>query len=55
MTSPSERIDIPEQVHRSDFAISLATAVHKPDRTISDHVVTPQLPQRLGPDAGLTT
>ena len=43
MTLLSELIDIPEQVHKSDFVISLATAIHEPERTVGDYVVTPQL------------
>ncbi len=43
MTLLSDLIDIPEQVHKSDFVISLATAVGDPSRTVADYVVTPQL------------
>ena len=43
MTLPSELIDIPEQVHKWDFVISLFTAVNEPVRTVGDHFVTPQL------------
>lgn len=43
MTLLSELIEIPEQVHQSDFVISLATAVHDPEATLRDYVVTPQL------------
>lgn len=43
MTKLSELIDIPEQVHKSDFVISLTTAVEEPERTVADYVVTPQL------------
>jgi len=43
MTKLSDLIDIPEQVHKSDFVISLATAIEEPERTVADYVVTPQL------------
>jgi hypothetical protein len=43
MTLLSELIEIPEQVHKSDFVISLATAIDEPERTVADYVVTPQL------------
>lgn len=43
MTHLSELIEIPEQVHKSDFVVSLATAIGDPARTLADYVVTPQL------------
>ncbi len=43
MTLLSDLIEIPEQVHKSDFVISLATAIGDPARTLADYVVTPQL------------
>src|SRR6266545_700625 len=43
MTLISELIDIPERVHKSDFVISLATAIEEPENTLRDYVVTPQL------------
>jgi hypothetical protein len=43
MTLLSDLIEIPEQVHKSDFVISLATAIGDPERTLADYVVTPQL------------
>jgi hypothetical protein len=43
MTLLSELIDIPEQVHKSDFVISLATAIGDPGGTVRDYVVTEQL------------
>ena len=43
MTLISELIDIPEQVHKSDFVISLKSAIQDPARTIADYVVTEQL------------
>lgn len=38
-----ELIEIPEHVHKSDFVISLKTAIEEPARTLGDYVVTPQL------------
>ncbi len=43
MTLLSELIDIPERVHKSDFVISLATAIGEPEKTLRDYVVTDQL------------
>jgi hypothetical protein len=43
MTLLSELIDIPEQVHKSDFVISLTTAIGDPKGTVKDYVVTEQL------------
>jgi hypothetical protein len=43
MTLLSELIDIPKQVHKSDFVIGLATAVEEPEKTVRDYVVTEQL------------
>jgi hypothetical protein len=43
MTLLRELIEIPEQVHKSDFVISLKTAIEEPDLTMRDYVVTPQL------------
>lgn len=43
MTLLSELIEIPTEVHRSDFVISLASAVHDPEGTLRDYVITPQL------------
>jgi hypothetical protein len=43
MTLLSELIGIPEQVHKSDFVISLASAIEEPERTVRDYVVTDQL------------
>lgn len=43
MTLLSELIDIPHEVHKSDFVISLKSAIEQPERTIADYVVTPQL------------
>ena len=43
MTRLAELIDIPTHVHKSDFVISLETAIEEPERTLSEYVVTPQL------------
>ncbi len=43
MTLLSELIEIPHEVHKSDFVISLKSAIEQPERTIADYVVTPQL------------
>lgn len=43
MTLLSELIEIPTEVHKSDFVISLKSAIEDPTRTIADYVVTPQL------------
>lgn len=43
MTLLAELIDIPEQVHKSDFVISLASAINDPEGTLKDYVVTEQL------------
>ncbi len=45
MTLLSDLIEIPEQVHKSDFVISLATAIGDPAETVRDYVVTNQLVQ----------
>src|SRR6266540_4302403 len=43
MTLLADLIEIPEQVHKSDFVISLATAIGDPADTVRDYVVTDQL------------
>jgi len=43
VTLLSELIDLPREVHKSDFVISLADAVHDPAGTVRDYVVTDQL------------
>jgi hypothetical protein len=43
MTLLADLIEIPEQVHKSDFVISLATAIGDPTHTVRDYVVTDQL------------
>jgi hypothetical protein len=45
MTLLADLIEIPEQVHKSDFVISLATAIGDPADTVRDYVVTDQLVQ----------
>lgn len=55
MTLISELIDIPEQVHKSDFVISLKTAIEEPERTIADYVVTPQLAESFDRALSLIT
>jgi hypothetical protein len=45
MTLLADLIEIPEQVHKSDFVISLATAISDPANTVRDYVVTGQLVQ----------
>jgi hypothetical protein len=43
VTLLSDLIDIPERVHKSDFVISLASAIADPDRTVGEYKVTDQL------------
>ena len=43
MTLIRELIEIPDQVHKSAFVISLKTAIEEPELTMRDYVVTPQL------------
>src|SRR6266540_4270507 len=43
MTLLADLIEIPEQVHKSDFVISLATAIGEPADTVRDYVATDQL------------
>ena len=50
-----ELIEIPEQVHKSDFVISLETAVREPERTLADYVVTPQLEECFDKALSLVT
>lgn len=45
MTLLRDLIDIPEQVHKSAFVISLESAIDEPEATMRDYVVTPQLAQ----------
>ncbi|MFV0309062.1 MAG: phage resistance protein [Desertimonas sp.] len=55
MTLIRELIEIPEQVHKSDFVISLKTAIEEPDATMRDYVVTPQLAQSFDRALSLIT
>ncbi|MGE3841404.1 MAG: phage resistance protein [Vicinamibacterales bacterium] len=36
-------IDLPEQVHRGDFVLRLTEGIQRPEETLRDYVVTPQL------------
>jgi hypothetical protein len=36
-------LDLPEQVNRGDFVLRLAEGVSRPDETVANYVVTPQL------------
>src|SRR6266571_972025 len=38
-----ELIDIPEQVQRGDFVLRLSEGVNRPEETLRDYVVTPEL------------
>ncbi|WP_116997338.1 phage resistance protein [Desertimonas flava] len=55
MTLIRELIDIPERVHKSDFVISLRSAIEDPDRTIADYVVTDQLVESFDKALSLVT
>ncbi|MGA2528896.1 MAG: phage resistance protein [Acidimicrobiales bacterium] len=55
MTLLRELIDIPEQVYKSDFVISLKTAIEEPDKTIAEYVVTDQLTACFRHALGLIT
>ena len=48
MTLISELIDIPEQVHKSDFVISLKTAIEEPELTMNARVTSWPPPPRPG-------
>ncbi len=43
MTYIKELIDLPERVHRGDFVLRLTEGVARPEETLRDYVVTPQL------------
>ena len=43
MTLIKELIDIPEQVQRGDFVLRLSEGVNRPEETLRDYVVTPEL------------
>ena len=55
MTLLRELIDIPEQVYKSDFVISLKTAIEEPDKTLAEYVVTDQLAACFRHALGLIT
>jgi hypothetical protein len=55
MTLLRELINIPEQVYKSDFVISLKTAIEEPDKTIAEYVVTDQLAACFRHALGLIT
>ena len=38
-----ELIDIPDRVQRGDFVLRLAEGVNRPDETLAQYVVTPEL------------
>lgn len=40
-------IEIPHEVHKSDFVVSLNTGIQQPDRTLDQYVVTPELVDRF--------
>ncbi len=43
MTLIRDLIDIPERVHRDDFVLRLTESVTRPDETLKNYIVTPQL------------
>ncbi len=43
MTLLRDLIDVPERVHRDDFVLRLSEGVDRPEETLRDYVVTPQL------------
>ena len=43
MTSIADIFDIPERVHQGDFVLRLTEGVNRPDETLRNYVVTPQL------------
>ncbi|MCG6867374.1 MAG: phage resistance protein [Gammaproteobacteria bacterium] len=43
MTSIAEIFEIPERVHQGDFVLRLTEGVNRPDETLRNYVVTPQL------------
>ena len=40
-------LDLPDRVMRGDFVLKLSEGVDKPDQTIKDYVVMPQLAESL--------
>jgi hypothetical protein len=43
MTLIRDLIDLPEQVHRGDFVLRLSEGIERPEETLRQYVVTPQL------------
>jgi len=43
MTAVKELIDLPELVHRPDFVVRLTERIERPEETLRQHAVTPQL------------
>jgi len=43
MTLIRDLLDLPEQVHRGDFVLKLSDGVERPEETLRQYVVTPQL------------
>jgi hypothetical protein len=43
MTTISEIFEIPERVHQGDFVLRLTEGVNRPEETLRNYVVTPQL------------
>ncbi|MEJ2147789.1 MAG: DUF6079 family protein [Acidobacteriota bacterium] len=43
MTTIAEIFEIPERVHQGDFVLRLTEGVNRPEQTLRDYVVTPQL------------
>lgn len=43
MTLIKDLIDIPERVQRGDFVLRLAEGVNRPEETLREYVVTPEL------------
>jgi len=43
MTKIAEIFEIPERVHQGDFVLRLTEGVNRPEETLRDYVVTPQL------------
>jgi hypothetical protein len=43
MTLIKDLIDIPERVQRGDFVLRLSEGVNRPEETLREYVVTPEL------------
>lgn len=39
----SELLELPDQIRKGDFVFKLSDAVKKPDETVANYVVTPQM------------